>query len=212
MEQFPITEALSRGWETFKQRPGFFVLATIATLVVPSLISMLVDRATGPDDWLMSIFGGLINFAMQCFVGLAWCRISLGAVDALETVSLEDAWAPQYVLPFAAAYILYSVVVAFGLILLIVPGAIFAIMFMFTMYPIAEQGLGPIKAMALSRTITHGNRWRLFLFALLLVLVNILGALALLVGLLVSGPVTALATAQAYRWLVWNAGRTQHAG
>jgi uncharacterized membrane protein len=212
MAAFPVAEALRRGWETFKQRPGFFVLATIGTIVVGSLLSAVVDYAAAPNDWLTSILGGIVNFAVQCFIGLAWCRVTLRAVDALEAVSLEDAWAPQYVLSFAAASILSTILIVLGFILLIVPGVILAIMLMFAMYPIAEQGLGPIKAMALSRTITSGNRWRLFLFVVLLVLINLLGAIALVVGLLVSIPVSALATAHAYRWLVWNAGQMQRAG
>ena len=52
-----------------------------------------------------------------------------------------------------------------------------------------------------SSRITRGHKWPLFGFVLMLVLINLLGALALIVGLLVSVPVSTLAFAHAYRVL-----------
>jgi uncharacterized membrane protein len=85
--------------------------------------------------------------------------------------------------------------------LLIVPGIIFGLMFMFATFIVIERELGPIDAMNESHRLTRGHKWQLFGFVLLLVLVNLLGLLALLVGIFVSIPVSTLAFVHAYRVL-----------
>jgi uncharacterized membrane protein len=80
------------------------------------------------------------------------------------------------------------------------------LMFMFTMFIVIDRGLGPIVAMKESRRITRGYKWQLLGFVLVLTLINLVGALAVLVGLLVTIPVTSLAFVHAYRALTANAG------
>jgi uncharacterized membrane protein len=58
-----------------------------------------------------------------------------------------------------------------------------------------------------SKRITHGYKWPLLGFIFVLALVNLLGALALGVGLLVSVPVSTLALVHAYRTLGGQANR-----
>ena len=86
------------------------------------------------------------------------------------------------------------------------PGIIFMLMFMFVMFIVIDRGLGPVEAMKESARITRGYKWQLLGFVLVLALINVLGMLALLVGLFVTIPVTSLAFAHAYRALSANAG------
>jgi uncharacterized membrane protein len=137
---------------------------------------------------------------VQSVVGLGVSRVTLHAVDDVDATSLHDAWEPQYILPFLGASILFSVMVGLGFVFLIIPGVILAVVFAFWPYPIAE-GAGPINALKFSRVITKGHRWQIFFFFLVLFLVNVLGFIVLVVGLLVSIPVSALAVAHAYRAL-----------
>jgi uncharacterized membrane protein len=82
-----------------------------------------------------------------------------------------------------------------------VPGIIFALMFMFTTFIVIDRESGPIDAMKESGRITDGHKWKLLGFTLVLVLINLLGLAALVVGLLVSIPVSSLAFVYAYRLL-----------
>lgn len=90
---------------------------------------------------------------------------------------------------------------AVGFLLLIVPGIIFALMFLFTTFIVIDRQLGPIEAMKESNRITRGHKWRLLGLLLLLTLINILGLMALGLGLLISIPVSSLAFTYAYRTL-----------
>lgn len=85
-----------------------------------------------------------------------------------------------------------------GFILLIVPGIIIVLMFQMYAYLVVDKGLGPIAALKRSRVITKGSRWRLFVLGFLIVLVNLGGLLCLVVGLLVTIPLTAIASARVY--------------
>jgi uncharacterized membrane protein len=196
---FSIQDCLSAGWATFKRRPGFFVLATLLALVIDGIASGILDAAAG-DSALLKILAALVHLVVQSVVGLGVSRVTLHAVDDVDATSLHDAWEPQYILPFLGASILFSVMVGLGFVFLIIPGVILAVVFAFWPYPIAE-GAGPINALKFSRVITKGHRWQVFFFFLVLFLVNVLGFIVLVVGLLVSIPVSALAVAHAYRAL-----------
>lgn len=65
--------------------------------------------------------------------------------------------------------ILYGLIVTGGLLLLIIPGFVWAYKFYFSQYLVVDQGLGPIAALKKSSQITNGHKWNLFVFSLVLV-------------------------------------------
>ncbi len=98
--------------------------------------------------------------------------------------------------------ILILIVVIIGFALFIIPGIIAIIGLSFAAYLVIDRDMGPVEAMKESLNITNGHRWNLLIFGLLIFFVNILGALAFGVGLLVTIPVSGLATVHVYRWLL----------
>jgi uncharacterized membrane protein len=145
--------------------------------------------------------GSFINFVLGTFVAMGVTAFFLKAHDSTETVESKELWHPQPFWLFLATKLLTGVVVVLGIILLIVPGIIFGLMFMFAQYIVIDKEIGPIEAMKESKKITDGHKWNLLGLCLLLALINILGAICLLVGLLVTIPVTSLALIRAYRTL-----------
>jgi uncharacterized membrane protein len=103
------------------------------------------------------------------------------------------ALASKPVLSYFIANLAVGILVAVGFVLLIVPGIIAMLMFMFSSFIVIDREKGPIESMAVSKLITKGKRWPLLGFVLLLLLINIAGLLALVVGLLVTIPVSTLA-------------------
>jgi uncharacterized membrane protein len=80
-----------------------------------------------------------------------------------------------------------------GFILLIVPGIIIAIMLSQSEYLVVDKGLGPVAALRESRALTKGARWQLFVFGLVVLLVNLGGFLCLGIGLLFTIPASYIA-------------------
>lgn len=187
------------GWETFKKRTWFFVGVTFLIAVL-SGVSSGIASAFGHQGIAQGL-GGVINLILGTFIAMGMTAFFLKGHDMPESVESKELWHPQPFWIFLATRLLVGAVVVIGIILLIVPGVIFGLMFMFAPYLVIDKGLGPIEAMKESKRITTGNKWQLFGFVLALLGVNILGAICLLVGLLVSIPVSCLAVVHAYRTL-----------
>ena len=205
---FSTGSAIRFGWETFKKRPWFFVGSTVVILLASGLINAFttaIDSAMGGSVEEPSIVGIVINLGLGTLLSMGATAFYLAAHDNPETVDLTTLWHPQPFLNYLGASILFGLAVAAGFVLLVVPGVIVALMFMFNTFIVIDRTLGPIEAMKESRRITHGHKWTLLGFSLMLVLINLLGILALVVGLLVTIPVSSLALVSAYRQL---GGRT----
>ena len=205
---FSTGSALRFGWETFKKRPWFFIGSTVVILLASGLINAFttaIDGAMGGSVEEPSIAGIVINLGLGTLLSMGATAFYLAAHDNPETVDLTTLGHPRPFLNYLGASILFGLAVAAGFVLLVVPGVIVALMFMFTTFIVIDRTLGPIEAMKESRRITHGHKWTLLGFSLMLVLINLLGILALVVGLLVTIPVSSLALVSAYRQL---AGRT----
>lgn len=215
MGTFSPNACVRFGWETFKKRPWFFVGVTVLTAVIGGIASMLsnstdyFNQATTPANvpiLLLAALGVLTGLIIQTLLKMGTIQFVLRAHDAPEGAEVVNLWAPHPFWKYVIASILLGIVVVVGLILLIVPGIIWGLRYMFVPYLVMERDLGASDAMKESARITYGYKWQLLGFVLLLGLVNILGLLCLVVGLLVSIPVTSLAFVHAYRTLSENAG------
>ncbi|MDP6642352.1 MAG: hypothetical protein QGF74_03165 [Candidatus Nanoarchaeia archaeon] len=102
---------------------------------------------------------------------------------------------------YLASSIVYMLIMMGGLLLLIIPGIIWAIQFQFYNYFIIDKGLGPIEALKSSSRITKGVKWKLLGFLVVILLINLVGALALVIGLFATIPTSMVAVAFVYRKL-----------
>jgi uncharacterized membrane protein len=179
-------------------------LSAFVILLVSGLINGFtsgIDAALTGSTEEPSIIGTVINLALGTLLSMGATAFYLAAHDNPDTADLSLLWHPRPFWKYLGASILLALAVAIGFVLLIVPGIILGLMFMFTTFVVIERELGPIDAMSESHRLTRGHKWRLFGFVLLLLLINVLGVLALVVGLLVSIPVSTLAFVHAYRVL-----------
>jgi uncharacterized membrane protein len=204
MMEFSIESCLRFGWETFKRRPWFFVGSGLAILLIYFVASLITGGlnaafAEAPDK--PTVISSVIDGILGILISMGVAAFYLNAHDNPETVSLASLWHPRPFLKYLGAAILAGLAIAVGFVLLIVPGIIFSIMFMFTTLIVIDREAGPIVAMKESKRITYGYKWPLLGFVLVLALINLLGLLAVVVGLLVSIPVTTLAFVHAYRVL-----------
>jgi len=90
------------------------------------------------------------------------------------------------------------------LVLIIIPVFYMTIRLFFVLCFIVDQESGATESISQSWTITKGNFWALFSLFLVILGINILGALALFVGLLFTIPFSSLILMVAYRQMVNN--------
>lgn len=198
-KKFVIGDSLSKGWSIFKANVGFFVLLLVVAWLVFFALWIVGGMVQGSA--LLSFVMGLVNWAVQILIGIGFIKIALKFVDGGKGEIADLFSGKSSFVSYLIASILYGIMVMVGSILLIIPGIIVAIIFMFYGYLIVDKRMAPIDALKKSMEITKGEGVHLFLFVLAAILVNILGALCLFVGLIVSVPVTLIANADIYRKL-----------
>lgn len=196
--RFDIGEAVSAGWQRFW--PNILPMALFALIVwaVNGLFQLLQRDASAGGRFVLS----LISFVLGQLIAIGWIKIALDITDGrpIDAQAVIDKF--KLVVPYLIAALLYALMVGFGLILLIVPGVIVAIVFAFYGFHIVDTGsTDPIGALRRSADITRGHRWQLFLFGLLLIGLNLLGILLLIVGVLITSGISLLAIAYVYRRL-----------
>lgn len=196
---FSIGEAVGFGWDVAKKNIGFFVVAAIISLVVEGIPGAL-QEATKRNP--VTVLFALLGFFVSGVVTLGWIKISLRFCDQ-DKPEYGDLFS-QYPLFFRylGAAILYGLIVLGGFILLIVPGIIWTIQFGYAFNLIVDKRVGVMESLRISSAVTRGTKWNLFVFGLVLVGINLLGALALLVGLLWTIPASFVASVYVYRKLL----------
>lgn len=196
MHHFSTEEAVKFGWKTTKENFAFFfkvLLILLAIEIVSSMIGKSLESSGAKD---------LVNFlfwVVQVVINIGLVKIALKFYDhkKADFADLYDHY-PLFLNYFLGS-VLTGFIVMIGLILLIIPGIIFSIRLQFVSYLIIDRNLGPVEAVKKSWNMTKNHIWDLFLFGLVIGLVNVLGFLALGIGLLWTIPTTSLATAFVYR-------------
>ena len=201
MEKISVGECIKFGWNTFKKRPLIIIGAFVIAVLISGISSAILDPGEGAPITVTTVLMGLVSMLIGLMVEIGLVTFSLRAHDNIESAKLGDLWNPKPFLYYLVGQIIVGVVVIVGLILLVVPGVVAALGLMFTSYLIIDKNRGPIEATKESWNMTKGHRWELFLLVVSIIGLNILGVLALVVGLLVSVPVSMLAVVHVYRKL-----------
>jgi uncharacterized membrane protein len=206
--KFYIGEVINSAWQKLIQNIWYFVgIAIVYTLInlSPEILSFLVE---GLSDRVKvgGIYIGLVSvmlfvfFVLQIITSLGIINIALLSVDNKETRFSSLFNVMPVFLNYIAGSILYVIIIWVGLILFIIPGIIWQIKFGLFPYYILE-GAGPIEALKKSGQVTYGSKWRIFALILVLILINIVGAILFFVGLVITIPLSILTMASVYRKL-----------
>lgn len=201
MNKLSVSEALRFGWETFKKRPGILIGGFVGAMAVSGIASGILTPADEANPGLVGVLMIIASVIIGILIEIGMLTFAIRAHDSIDTVKLNDLWNPKPLWWYMLGQLLVGLAVLVGFILLVVPGIILMLGLLFSSYLIVDKGRGPIEAMKESWRITDGHKWQLLGFVLAIVCLNLLGLLGLLVGLLVTIPVSALAAVHVYRFL-----------
>ncbi|MEI7866748.1 MAG: hypothetical protein WCI11_02560 [Candidatus Methylumidiphilus sp.] len=183
----------------FKGRAVFFIVLLLLVGVLSIAPQMVIQQIQ--INWL-ALSLGLILLIFEYFLYAGLLKIILSVTDGRETRIGDLFSAGDVFISYLLGSILFGLIMAVGILLLIVPGLIFSVMFLFYGFFIVDKHMGPVEALKASAALTKGVRWQLFGFILILSLLNVAGALLLAVGLFVTVPVSWVAIAFVYRKLL----------
>jgi len=202
MQSLSVGETLRFAWHTFTKRPGFFIGILLIITTLSGIVSRIFPAPTQDTTQMaLTLLLFIIGIAFDVLLKMGSINVVLQAHDEPAQAHLADLWAPRMFWSYIVAGFFSGLIIMVGLVLLILPGIYFALRFFFVPYLVIDRKLLPVQALKESWRITEGHLGELFLFLLALIAINLVGAIVLLVGLLVSIPVTMLAVVHAYRTL-----------
>lgn len=179
---FDIQRYIKEGWELFSANAVNLVVASLLFVVVhfaANFIPFATFLVTGP------MMGGMFLVVMDIMEG-----------KTFNAMRVFDGF--QKLVPLVLVGILTSIFTMAGFILLIIPGFIVMGWYLFPYLFVVDEEMDFWQAMEASRMIGFANHVQVALMALALGVINLIGALLLGVGLLVTIPVTICAIAKAY--------------
>lgn len=202
MKTFSIKEAVKHGWTLFKANKKILILATLLFMILSNL------NGQGRGGWgryhsEFSPLVWLVLFAVGIIVKIGWTKIMLH-IEEGEKAHLKELFTHLEIFwRYLGVYLIYIVAVMIGFVLLIIPG--FYVMLKYSFAPILildKKDLKISEAFKQSALMTKDIKWKLLGLFVVMVLLNILGVIALGVGLLVSIPVSTLAFVHVYKGLL----------
>jgi uncharacterized membrane protein len=195
--RFTISDAVTYSWNACLRNAGPYLLVSFVVFAGNTAVVVLAAANTNTGLQLaFELLGALIDLLLL----LGLIRASLEVVDG-RTPRLGEVFRPDGYGPYLVASIFFLVGAYVGTILLVVPGLVFAVVFQFYGYVVAEHpDISATLALRRSAEITRGARVRLIGLAVVLVLVNLAGVMCV-VGLILTYGVSALALAYVYRAL-----------
>lgn len=183
--------AISYGWNSVKSNFWYF----IAVALIVGIVSSISSR--DQDFEFLDLIGYLLSILMVC----GSTTLYLGFYDGKKLPLTVLFTSTKQYLSVLLGSILYGLGVFVGLVLLIIPGIYFALTYQFVVTLIIDKNMGIGEAFKASAAMTKGKKMSLLGFNITLLGVVLLGALALIVGVLVAVPVVTLATTDVYRRL-----------
>jgi len=161
---------IRRGWEILRMRMGYFIIFTLVLFVGTSIpgIGILLTQ---------TLSAGLILVAFYLSTG--------------KQIFFEDFFDGFKHFAGLLLFTLVSAILIFlGIIALILPGIYLVVGYVFTPFFIIFSRMDFWNAMETSRKLVHKEWFSIFGFLIVLLFINVLGVMALGIGLLITIPLS----------------------
>ena len=143
----------------------------------------------------------LVTTVFQVVTGIGLTRIQLDVVDGKKP-NFAELFDPQALFwKYLWTTVVYSLIVFGGLLLLVVPGVIWAIKYQFALTLVVDKKMGLNEALKTSGRITKGHKGWLFGLTILVVLMQLATIFTLFIGLIVTVPLANIIYIVVYRYL-----------
>ena len=162
-------------------------------LFLIGLIGFAIGIPAGIDAWDLGVTGAFLGLFATVYsilivspveYGVSFCNLKAVRGDKLEIKNMFEAFNNYWNAVLAA--LLVGLIILIGLILLIVPGIIFACKLAFTPYLVVDRKMGVIEAIKGSWNMTDGHAGKVFLIGLLAIPIFIAGLICFGVGVIIS--------------------------
>jgi uncharacterized membrane protein len=201
-----VGDAIRYGWDRFKVNAWTWIGAVVIAAIIQGVLNAFFGNRSafrvdtfGQSLWTVGwIIGSIVTVVVGYLINAAFVRGALYEVDG-QRPSLGSFFRFTNVVNVILAGILVGVVTAVGLILFVIPGLIVGFLSWWTLQFVIDRHESAIEGFRSSFRAISSQAGRVFLLALALIGINILGAIPLGLGLLITVPVSTIASTYAYR-------------
>ena len=181
-----VGSSYSNGWQQLKKYFLELLLITVVGIVigVPLGLFRVGAETAGVGAAVLGIFGLAYSLLLVQPVdyGVSYANLRAARGDKLEIKDMFEAF-KNYV-NVVLANLLAGAIIIIGLVLLIVPGIIFACKLAFVPYLVVDRKMEAIEAVKESWRMTGGHAWKVFFIGVLAVLLAIAGLICFGVGII----------------------------
>lgn len=173
---------LKKSWQIYKARAIIF----IALAVLPSLVSLLFYLLEDSSLYAGALYALFLILAVVAFIISFWMQIAIIYMvkERERKISVKEALSKAWrkILSYIWVSILSSLAVLGGLILLIIPGIIFAVWFSLSSCVLVAEDLKGTEALKRSKQLVKGRfksvLWRLLIVGVFTVVISLIFNLA----------------------------------
>jgi len=204
-----IGDVLSTGWRIFNKDMGTTIgvvlvagLLNIVASIPQQVLNFVAEQQGDRDTALILSMASLlflpltyaVQFYLQCGQAIALLKIVRG-----EPAQIGDLFTGgRYFWRSVGATLVFGLMLIAGFILCIVPGIIVSLMFAPFLYVLVDEDSPGIDCLWRAKALTQGNKASYFVVMLACFGINIVGVIALCIGVIFTAPLTVLITAVAY--------------
>ena len=198
--EFSVGDAISYGWNRYKENALAWILVMLVGYLVVGVIQGIGQSLSdNGNNWFLPLVFSIVAAILTWFFQAAYARGALDEVAGRKP-QFGDFFAFKNYGAIIGTAILVAIGTYLGLILIIIGAIVFAFFSYWAMTFVVDREEDPITAIKSSFSVISKNIGPLLLLALVNTLLLILGAVLCLVGLLVTGPIVAIASTYAYRF------------
>jgi uncharacterized membrane protein len=180
--------AYSYGWARIKKYflDLFLVTIIVGAVYIPLGMIRSLDGSDTPSGVLLRIFSFayLILLLLPLDFGAAWVFLKSARGEKIDVQDMFSVF--ENYLNVVLAGLLVGAIIGIGIMLLVVPGIIFACRLAFVRYLVMDRKMEPVEAVKESWRMTRGHANQIFLTGFLGFWIAIAGLICFVVGVIVS--------------------------
>jgi uncharacterized membrane protein len=187
---FELEKYFSEGWSLFQKEPGPFVLYGLVAGLILTALSFV------------PILGQIASYLLTPAL-TAGLFIGARKLDQEGTLEFNDFFKGfDYIVPLFLVTFVTGILIAIGIVFLVLPGIWFSVAISLSIPLIIFAGLDFWESVTLSVKLVNKKWFHFFALLLILGILNIVGMLFLVVGLLITFPVSYCISYAAYKDIV----------
>ncbi|WP_293670098.1 hypothetical protein [uncultured Parabacteroides sp.] len=197
--KFMISEVFSTSWKYTKSQIWVLVGLFIGYFILSLIISLFGMPAEG--SMVGKIVVNLISAIIGCVFMLGYFKNMFQTIDGEEPQFSAYGQQSRKIVTYFIASLIMGIAVSIGTILLIVPGIYLALRLQFYSAYIVEEDCGIMESLQKSWKLTEGQVMPLFLLALAMIGIALVGCILFFVGLFVAAPLIYMMQCYTFRKL-----------